>query len=359
MVTTDAYPVAAEAPWEAKAREAAELAARAQKLLLEAEEAKAAAMAEQGEQGDTASSKRKKRASRISFSRDVDAAQQAKSAQVETETMKTWSMHYGAAEVDVLPGSDEDRSASAVLLQKFGVDVEHLSDEIVLKPQVPLGVEGARGLAQLLAAGMLHRLEVLTLPFSALGDEGTVALADALTAELPLQQLDMSGNSIRDPGTDAIARALNRGAAPHLMKLNLKNNDLNDEAAVALAGASHSTLEWLNLSSNQIADGGGIALASALTTRRFGSLRRLSLDHNRLGDEAMGALAAALEAPEGNGLEELYVECNLASDVATWRVQRHFDATAGEEAQIVKPRDARAACEELSVSIYRSGCVLQ
>lgn len=43
MTSLHAYPVDAEAPWEAKAREAADLAARAQKLLLEAEEAKKAA----------------------------------------------------------------------------------------------------------------------------------------------------------------------------------------------------------------------------------------------------------------------------------------------------------------------------
>lgn len=272
--------------------------------------------------------------------------------------MKAWAVNYGAVETEVR-SSDGGRSIASVLHEKFGISPALLHYEVALKPMLPLGLDGANGLAELLASGSLQRLELLTLSFSALGDAGTVALADAMTAHAPLQQLDLSGNSIQSAGTDALARALVRGAMPQLIKISLKNNDLNDEAAVALAGASHDALEWLNLSSNQIADTGGSALASALAANRFGKLRRLSLDHNRLGDAAMGALAAVLAAPEGSGLEELYVECNPATEEATRQVQQHFGGPLEQDQGLAARPDARAVCEEVSVSIYKSGCVVQ
>ena len=47
---------------------------------------------------------------------------------------------------------------------------------------------------------------------------------------------------------------MNRGALPRLAGLVLKNNDINDQGALALAAAPHERLETLSLSRNQISE---------------------------------------------------------------------------------------------------------
>ena len=60
--------------------------------------------------------------------------------------------------------------------------------------QHALGLEGARGLAYLLAGHGLTQLEVLALSCNALGDLGVATLADAMNAASPLQHIDLAGN---------------------------------------------------------------------------------------------------------------------------------------------------------------------
>ena len=71
--------------------------------------------------------------------------------------------------------------------------------------------------------------QVLTLTCNALGDLGAMTVSDALSPVIPLIQLDLASNSIREAGADAIARALERGVLPKLKQLNLKNNDIGDK----------------------------------------------------------------------------------------------------------------------------------
>ena len=60
--------------------------------------------------------------------------------------------------------------------------------------QHALGLEGARGLAYLLAGHGMTQLEVLALSCNALGDLGVATLADAMNAASPLQHIDLAGN---------------------------------------------------------------------------------------------------------------------------------------------------------------------
>lgn len=292
---------------------------------------------------------------RASFAESVESAEMEKqekaavaSALVEAETLKAWTRSYGRAP-DVV-------STHGDLYEQLGATHDEMRTTVVIKPLSPLGIEGSQRLAELcLSAGVLRCLEVLNLAHSALGDGGTAAVADALQPCIPLHQLDLAGNSIKDVGAASVARAMSRGAVPRLLKLSLKSNDIHDAGAAALAGASHDALEWLALGCNQIADEGGAALAAALGARRLGHLRRLSLDNNRLGDGAMTNLAKVLEARPT--LDELYVECNPASDEATRRVQMLFGCEGQDEKMPAARAGARAACEAAAMSCHKSGCV--
>ena len=95
----------------------------------------------------------------------------------------------------------------------------------------------------------------------------------------------------------ALATALPE--SPRLNDLRLGGNQIGDDGAVALANALtrfpnlSSGLHGLRLSGNRIGDAGGIALATALRAEGTG-LTRLELATNRLGDGAAAALGAAL-----------------------------------------------------------------
>ena len=120
----------------------------------------------------------------------------------------------------------------------------------------------------------MQRLEALSLACNALGEIGTVTLADAVSPASPLQQLDLASNSVGEVGTAALACALERGALPALTKLCLRNNDIGDEGASGLARVAHGQLEWLNLSGNQIAEDGTAAIAAAPLSESGSSAKR-------------------------------------------------------------------------------------
>jgi multidrug efflux pump subunit AcrA (membrane-fusion protein) len=196
----DAYPVgeaaeaqAAKQRADALSAQASELERQVKKLMHEAEAARAAA----------------------------DAAQLEAEVKARTARVKASSMSEGEL---------GDENNAMALCEKLSTSKEALRDMTKLRAdRKALGVEGARGLAYLIASGAPGRLEVLTLSCNALGDLGIMTVSDALSPIVPLVQLDLASNSIQEAGSEAIARALGRGALPKLKQLNLKNNDVGDK----------------------------------------------------------------------------------------------------------------------------------
>jgi hypothetical protein len=189
------------------------------------------------------------------------AKQAAQSRRSDAET-KVRSAHY--ATVDCVASAPLGKAeAAAALCASLSLSMEAVREADSLKAdRRSLGGDGAEGLAYLLAGSSMPRLEVLTLSCNALGDLGVATLADALSLAIPLRHLDLASNSVGAVGTAALAHAMNRGALPKLTGLVLKNNDINDQGALALAKAPHERLEWLSLSRNQISEEGALALAA-------------------------------------------------------------------------------------------------
>ena len=318
------------------------------------EEQAAVARAEAEEQAAKAAKAMAEAQKLMRAAKEAEAAAQA--AQLEAET-KARAAHFVTARVDAYPIGGGGKDAVVALCGKLMATPEEMRVLVTLKAdRRGLGMDGAAGLAYLLAGGALGRLEVLSLACNALGSDGAALVADALSNTTPLQQLDLASNSIGELGAASVARALARGAAPRLARLSLKNNDIGDDGAAALAASSHGALEWLNLGDNQVADEGTAALADALLGRHFPRLRRLSLDHNQLDDGAMASLASALQG--ATALEEVYLESNPASDEATRRVQRLLPAGDGCD-EAAPPPSGRDACQKLAVSLHQAGCVCQ
>jgi hypothetical protein len=133
----------------------------------------------------------------------------------------------------------------------------------------------------------------------AIGDGGLAALAAALktihkeddrgehkqdkNAVAILDHLDVSSCDIGDSGVEAIAIAIDSNPGGCIKRLNLSNNEVTDEGAIALSKAlidgsqkiNGYCIDSLDLSNNHgIGDEGAMALFEAL---EYGALRSLSL----------------------------------------------------------------------------------
>ena len=76
----------------------------------------------------------------------------------------------------------------------------------------------------------MPKLKTLGLNYNQIGDEGVVALAEAVgKGALPkLKTLGLGDNQIGDEGVVALAEAVGKGALPKLEELNLVSNQIGD-----------------------------------------------------------------------------------------------------------------------------------
>lgn len=138
---------------------------------------------------------------------------------------------------------------------------------------------------------------------------------ETLPVSLRKLSLRFAKNSNDKAGLLALARTLPHSSSSSLSleTLDLRNNQMDDEVAIALASAlssSPNTIRHVILSFNTIANEGAIALAEALNSSQLISL---DLSHNvAIDDAAVGALCRALET--NTQLKELNLHgCNISN----------------------------------------------
>lgn len=123
-----------------------------------------------------------------------------------------------------------------------------------------------------------------------------LALGEALTANRPLRELDLSWNTlgVLEEGVYYIASAL--ATNTYLETLVLANCQLGHEAARALAGGvtANTGLRVLDLRWNNIGDVGATALAGALEYNT--TLQHLKLDGNHASKEVLQVVEARTAA---------------------------------------------------------------
>ena len=153
-----------------------------------------------------------------------------------------------------------------------------------------LGALGAFALATTLSAPTSSLL-TLELDVCAVGDEGALALAHALSTNETLQRLSLRQCGISDTGAIMLGATLTSNEA--LLALLLDDNALTENGAAGLAAGlnTNATLKLLSLAGNAINDVGAALLSSALDGRE--TTLELDLRDCHVSDATSATLSAA------------------------------------------------------------------
>ena len=155
-----------------------------------------------------------------------------------------------------------------------------------------IGCEGCKAIS----GALIHciHLEELNISGNHIGEDGACVLAsDFCHYAQCLLKFDISCNSIRSDGANAIADALKH--CTHLEELNISGNFIGDDGACVLARSfCHyaQCLLRLNISYNSIRRDGVIAIADAL--KHCAHLEELNISGNRIGDGGVCILARSI-----------------------------------------------------------------
>ncbi|EQC35903.1 hypothetical protein SDRG_06651 [Saprolegnia diclina VS20] len=168
-----------------------------------------------------------------------------------------------------------------------GLEVLDVSNNFIL-------AAGGNHVCSLLELHRCPRLSRLALAKNRIGTQTASRLLHALTvSQVPLTDLDLSGNEIHDRHVDEPLGVF-LSMTPTLTSLNVSENQLRDPSAKAIAVAlSHgSKLKTLNVAWNAMTPMGASSLVQALSANRC--LESFNLSWNRLGHSTGCIMATVL-----------------------------------------------------------------
>lgn len=140
--------------------------------------------------------------------------------------------------------------------------------------------------------GSSAKAVAVNIGYKSLGVTGAKTLAKALSSDLEVLELDVSGNCIGPEGAKALASAI----PPRLkvLKMNIANNRIMQDGATAIINMIPKSVEVLSLglAGMKIGTEGAVALAEKMPA----GLKELNLDlfGNAIGDEGIEAISKAL-----------------------------------------------------------------
>ena len=136
---------------------------------------------------------------------------------------------------DCVYAGDEEREVITKLFKSSLFEMLQSSPRLVFNRVNWCDVELARLALVLPLCSSLTELQVAN---NTIGDQGVIALAEALNQLPGLEVLSLASNTIGDPGASRLAGALTDGALQNsLRKLDLSTNNIGDKGALNLAGA--------------------------------------------------------------------------------------------------------------------------
>jgi Ran GTPase-activating protein (RanGAP) involved in mRNA processing and transport len=154
-----------------------------------------------------------------------------------------------------------------------------------------------------------------------LGNVGCASLAEALPFSKLVTLTLSRQHRITATGIQALSRGLQN--CQHLKHLELQRIPVDDDGAVALAGAlGSSSLLTLELTISKISDRGAKALAHSLASSRTPRLESLGLTQNAIGLEGLEALEAAASVNMTLQRLELYGHAaGKAGSTHVWKIK--------------------------------------
>ena len=176
--------------------------------------------------------------------------------------------------------------------------------------------EGVRVIAEALKTNTT--LMTLSLRRNNIGNKGIKAIAEALKINTTLTTLSLWGNNINAGSIRAIIKILKTS----ITILKLGSNNLGDEGLIAIAEAlkTNSILTTLGLGYNNIGDKGVIGIAEVLKINT--TLIKLHLGNNKVSNKGIIALAKALKT--NTTLKELYLENDKIYDIGGRAIVKIF-----------------------------------
>lgn len=161
--------------------------------------------------------------------------------------------------------------------QFFTVDLKRFRNVEVMKGD-GIGEKGGTALGRELVAGVCPRLHKIDLGWNSLKFKGTQTLMDAFARGCAsgVTWLDLRANHIDERGIQGFKVAMEKGALPNLVHLNLSQNSFGDAGAKIIAhmvlGELLQTIENIRLDSCQVRDLGLSALFKAFNAKSIFSL---------------------------------------------------------------------------------------
>jgi Ran GTPase-activating protein (RanGAP) involved in mRNA processing and transport len=148
---------------------------------------------------------------------------------------------------------------------------------------------GVRALSSALEANFA--LTSLNLAANKLCAQSLAVLAEALKINVALTYLNIDDNKIGDEGAAAICEAVR--ANESLTDLHLRRNDIGEEGAVAIGGALgvNTTLTVIELRDNDFGTAGWCAIFNALRKNKDNKIRSFDLRNQNIDAEAAKAVA--------------------------------------------------------------------
>ena len=160
-------------------------------------------------------------------------------------------------------------------------------------------------------------LRKLYIVNTGINDEAADDIADAVSCNVHLQELDISRNNLQALGAARIARGVQNIS---LTKLYINNNKITYEAAddVAAAISCSTQLEEFDISGNNLRTEGIIKIAVAL--QRIITLTKLNISNNNITCTAASAIAVAIT--HNVHLQELNISENCLEVLGTIIIAR-------------------------------------
>jgi Ran GTPase-activating protein (RanGAP) involved in mRNA processing and transport len=147
-----------------------------------------------------------------------------------------------------------------------------------------IGDEGAKALAEAIQTNADCRINKFALETNTVGIEGMSTIAEMLTNNTSITELNLCCNNITNKGVEILAEGIKSNHS--ITSIFLNGNSIDSDGVKPLANLirTNTTLISLELCGNKITAEGAIYLADAIKANPYTNLAKLNLRNNNIGE---------------------------------------------------------------------------